>query len=114
MMDATFTSVLRLWEQRLSQKEISRRLDISEQKVRRILLTAGAIETDESRLYDRGMPVADIAAKLGKSEKAVIQRLPYSKGMYGAEYPSLNALKIRQCRRTCKVIQSPQNAVWTL
>lgn len=98
MMDATFTSVLRLWEQRLSQKEISRRLDISEQKVRRILLTAGAIETDESRLYDRGMPVADIAAKLGKSEKAVIQRLPYSKGMYGAEYPSLNALKIRQCR----------------
>ena len=39
MMDATYTAVSRLWEQQLSQKEISRRLGISEQKVRKILIT---------------------------------------------------------------------------
>ena len=102
MMDATFTAVLRLWEQELSQKEIARRLNVSEQKVRRILLTAGAIETDESRLFASGMSVSDIAAKLGKSEKAVVQRLPYSKGMYNAEYPTANALRMRSYREKAK------------
>lgn len=98
MMDATFQSVLRLWEQNTSQKEIARRLRISEQKVCKILVTAGAIETEESKLQKQGMTVTQIAERLEKSEKSVICRLPYDKGIYKAEYPTRNAMKIRKCR----------------
>lgn len=98
MMDALFTSVLRLWEQDCSQKEIAQRLNISEPKVRKILITAGAVETEESRLYAEGKTVAEIAALTGKTENAVMGRIPYSKGMYNAEYPTINALKIRKSR----------------
>ena len=98
MIDATFQSVLRLWEQDTSQKEIARRLRISEQKVCKILVTAGAIETEESKLLKAGLAVKQIAEKLEKTEKAVVCRLPYEKGIYNAEYPTRNALKIRKCR----------------
>lgn len=99
MMDATFTAVSRLWEQECSQKEIARRLNISESKVRKILVTTGAIETDESRLLKSGLSVSEIAEKLGKSINAVNSRIPYEKGIYNAEYPTLNAIKIRKTRK---------------
>lgn len=41
-MDALVTAALRLHEQGLSIAGIARRLKISEQKVRKILITAGA------------------------------------------------------------------------
>lgn len=44
------------------------------------------------------LTVPEIAQILGKSEKAVFCRVPYEKGMYGAEYPTINALRIRKCR----------------
>lgn len=98
MMDVTIQSVVRLWEQDISQKEIARRLHISEQKVCKILVTVGAIETEECKLLKSGLTVPEIAERLEKSEKAVIARIPYNKGIYNAEYPSKNALKIRKCR----------------
>lgn len=42
-MDALFTSVVRLSEQGLSLKKISKQLNISEQKARKILITAGGV-----------------------------------------------------------------------
>lgn len=97
-MDATFAAVARLWEQKCSQREIANRLNISEPKVRKILITIGAIKTDESQLFATGLSIEEIADKLGKSPKAVLGRLPYIKGQYGAEYPSINALRIRKSR----------------
>lgn len=102
MMDATYTSVLRLHEQGESVKTIAQRLIISESKVRRILITAGAY-TSPTVEYIRshvaaGEPVEEIADALGISTKAVIGNMAYTKGMYGAEYPSKNALAIRRCR----------------
>lgn len=97
-MDATFTSVIRLWEQQCSLNEISNRLKVSHGKVRKILITAGYYKTPESILYAEGMPVDAIAAKLGKSIAAVNSNVPYSKGLYDAEYPTINALRIRRCR----------------
>lgn len=97
-MDATFTAVARLWDQELSQKDISRRLNISEQKVRKILITIGAVETEESRLLKQGFTVDQIAEMTGKTKGAVSGRIPYDKGIYNAEYPSINALRIRRCR----------------
>jgi len=98
-MDATITAVIRLREQGCSLAEISRRLKISHNKVTQILVTAGLYNTEEARLYAQGLTVPEIAARLDKSEKSVRQRVPYSKGMYNAEYPTTNALKIRALRR---------------
>ena len=102
MMDAAFTAVSRLWEQGCSQKEISGRLHISQAKVRKILVTVGAIETVESRLYAAGKTVQEIAAITGKTENAVMGRIPYSKCLYNAEYPTINAMRIRKCRDKAK------------
>lgn len=98
MMDATFTAVSRLWEQHCSQKEICRRLNISNSKVRKILVTIGAIETTESRLYASGKTGEEIAEITGITPRAVNSRIPYSKGIYNAEYPTINAMRIRKCR----------------
>lgn len=97
-MDATFTAVTRLFEQDFCQAEIARQLKISEAKVRKILITVGLISTEEALLHAQGMGVAEIAEKLGKTRNAVLGRLPYEKGMYDAEIPSENAIRIKKCR----------------
>lgn len=97
-MDATETAVIRLHEQGLSDTKIAQRLGIGYQKVARILINSGLKETDESKMLANGKSVSEIAAALGKSEKAVISRIPYTKGMYGAEYPTVNAIRIRKSR----------------
>lgn len=97
-MDATFLAVSRLWEQHYSQRAIARALKISEPKVRKILITVGAISTAESRLYAAGHSLQEIAAITGKTVHAVSARVPYTKCSYNAEYPSLNALRIRESR----------------
>lgn len=97
-MDATFTAVVRLFEQGYTQTQIGRKLNLSLGKVRKILLTVGLIETEESKFLKQGLTVEEIAEKLGKTVGAVSGRIPYKKGMYNAEYPSENALKIRETR----------------
>lgn len=98
-MDATFLAVSRLWEQNCSQSEIARRLKISQQKVRKILLTIGAISTEESELYAAGYTLEQIVGITGKSQDVVSSRLPYIKGAYNAEYPTIKALRIRKSRQ---------------
>ena len=111
-MDVTFSSVLRLYEQGCSQREITRRLKISHTKVCKILVTAGVIKTEESEMFSSGLSIEEIADKLGKSEKSVITRIPYQKCMYNAEYPTMNALKIRTSRE--KKSKSPSGGgEWT-
>ena len=97
-MDATITSVIRLWEQQCSQKEISRRLGISEQKVKKILINAGCLKTRESILAQQGKTVAEIMEITGKGYTSVVSNLPYVKGIYNAEYPTINAIRIKKCR----------------
>ncbi len=83
-------------------KKTASALGISEQKVRKMLIDAGAYETEESRriseLYKKGMSEAEISQKLGISESKVNGYLPYSKCIYNAENPTVNAQRIRQCR----------------
>lgn len=98
-MDITIKSVLQLWEQGCSRKEIERRVNISHNKVVQILVTYGYIKTAESELAAQGKSVEEICDILQKSRQSVLCRLPYQKGMYNAEYPSKNALKIRKTRR---------------
>ena len=101
-MDVTFSSAVRLAEQGCSIKSISRRLGISEYKTKKIVLTAGLCSTPRTAeiaaLQRAGSSVGEIAARLGITSNAVSANLPYSKGPYGAEYPSRNALSIRRSR----------------
>lgn len=97
-MDATFLAVSRLWEQGESQKAIARRLNIGEGKVRKILVTIGKYETEITRLYRSGMSPEAIAQHTRKTLHAINTHIPYGKGMYDAEYPTKNALRIRKTR----------------
>lgn len=105
-MDRIFTSVLRLSEQGVSLKQIGRQLGISEQKVRKILITAGAWSSDTSKkissLVESGKSLDEIQAVTGLTRNAVLSYLPYERGMQNAEYPTINALRIRKCRQNKK------------
>ena len=102
MTDATWTAAIRLSEQGLKPAAIAGRLGISPQKVKRILITAGMYSTPRTEkiaaMQETGMTVEEIAEELGISEAAVQSNLPYIKGQYGAEYPTVNALRIRKSR----------------
>lgn len=91
-------AVCQMYEQKLSIKEISNRLKISYAKVQKVLITEGMLTTTESIMAAEGATVAEIAAALEKTEKAVNARLPYSKCMYNTENPTENAKRIRKHR----------------
>lgn len=101
-MDALVTAALRLHEQGLSIAGIARRIKISEQKVRKILITAGAWSSHLSlkiaEMRENGESVDEIAKTLEMTRNAILSYLPYEKGMHYAEYPTINALRIRACR----------------
>lgn len=85
-----------------SIKKVAALFSISEQKVRKVLIDAGAYESDMSiqvnDLHEQGYSVENIAEKLRVSKSTVSAYLPYTKGVYLGENPSSNALKIRKCR----------------
>lgn len=96
-MDVTMQTVLRLHEQGIPRRTIAKRAGISLQKVRKILITAGAWsdETSEKiwKMRSNGMSVPKIAEELGMKTNTVWSYLPYSKGMYNQEYPTINAIE---------------------
>lgn len=101
-MDALQQTVVRLFEQGLSIKKIAVRTDSSEQKIRKILISLGLYTSEIAKniadMTAQGMGIKQIADALGISQKAVQAHMPYIKGAYGKEYPSINALRIRKCR----------------
>lgn len=96
-MDVTMQTVLRLHEQGIPRRTIAKRAGISLQKVRKILITAGAWsdETSEKigKMRSNGMSVPEIAEEMGMKTNTVWSYLPYSKGMYNQEYPTINAIR---------------------
>lgn len=81
-----------------SIKKVAALFRVSEQKVRKVLIDAGAYERQVNDLYEQGYSVENIAEKLRVSKSTVSAYLPYTKGVYLGENPSSNALKIRKCR----------------
>lgn len=74
-MDATMQTVLRLHEQGIPRRTIAKRAGISLQKVRKILITAGAWsdETSEKigKMRANGMSVPEIAEELGLTPSTI-------------------------------------------
>lgn len=88
-MDQLFKQAADLYEAGYSVREISFKLNISEVKSRRFLITLGLWSSLSSlqigRLYGQGKSVREIAEELSISVKNVQAYLPYSKGVYGRE-----------------------------
>lgn len=105
-MDALQQTIVRLSDQGITVKQIARRTGTSEQKVRRVLITMGLWSSPLSerihRMHASGKTLDEIAAALGMTRNNVTSYLPYDKGMYNAEYPTTNALRIRACRESKK------------
>lgn len=95
-------TVLKTYENLQSIKATAKELEISEQKVRKILLSLGAYESKTSNeiagLLDQGYSVEEIAKILEISPSTVSGYMPYSKCIYNSETPSENALRIRKSR----------------
>lgn len=70
-------AMLDLLAQGCSPLEIGHRLNLSPARVRKTLITIGAIETEESKLYAQGKSIEEIAQILGRSIQRVRSCVPY-------------------------------------
>lgn len=50
-------------------------------------------------MRDDGKTLDEIATALHTTRSNIMNYSPYNKGMYKAEYPTTNALRIRACRK---------------
>lgn len=95
--------VVSAYEKEGSLKKVARLYDVSEQKIRKILIDANAYESDTANkvndMYKQGYGAQYIADKLKMSISAVSSYLPYTKGQYLVDEPTENAIRIRQCRQ---------------
>ena len=95
--------VVSAYEKEGSLKKVAKLYDVSEQKIRKILIDANAYESDTANkvndMYKQGYGAHNIADKLKMSISAVSSYLPYTKGQYLADEPTENAIRIRQCRQ---------------
>lgn len=99
--DQIFGKVVEMYKAGLSMRTIYKDLHISQQKVRKILITAGLYETEESKLLDSGMTVEEILHRTDKTDNAVYGLLPYVSGIHDADLPedtsaSATAERIKQ------------------
>lgn len=85
-----------------SIKGTAKALSISESKLKKLLLSAGAYENETSlrikELIDMGMDAKQIAEETGFTASTVNMYTPYSKGCYNSPNPTINAQRIRKCR----------------
>lgn len=90
-----------------SMNETARKLKLSKQTVRRVLISNGIYPSERTkevaRLCLMGMTAKEIAEYLGISAKTVQANLPYSKGSYVTGAKSKNAERILKWRTRKKL-----------
>ena len=83
--------------------QVASEFDINPQKVKKILVTAKAIDTEQSRriqqLAASGLTVKQIADEEQISESAVKSYLPYSRVIYSMDDATKGAIKQREVRK---------------
>ena len=103
---AIIDDVIKIYEEKQTINEVARILKISSQKVRRLLINSGHIQSEKSRqiLYyiSCGLSNKEIANKLEISVKTLNSYLPYRKCVYKQNTCSYNAEKIRKWRKSKK------------
>jgi len=95
--------IVSTYELTKSISSTARHCNLSEQKVRKILITSG-VELESARtrkileMHESGQGAREISETLGIGPGAVCAHLPYTKGIYGSATPTENALAIRKHR----------------
>lgn len=101
-MDTLVTSAVELHKKGLSLKQIGKELNISEQKVRKILITAGLWSSERcekiTALAKAGVSIDQTMVETRLTRNAVLSYMPYDRGMQHADNPTANALRIRKYR----------------
>ncbi|CUN87596.1 Uncharacterised protein [[Eubacterium] contortum] len=100
------SEIVEYYESCGSIRQTRKAFSMSCQKVRKILITEGAFESDTSRavndLYSKGLSIDDISRKLKLTKTCVNSYLPYTKGVYNSDAPTKNAKILREWRRSKK------------
>lgn len=79
-MQKTFDEIAEMYRSGMSMADISKAVGEHQTKVKKILITAGLVKTEEADLYARGCwTVEEIAEHLGKAKNTVYTNLPYEK-----------------------------------
>ena len=103
IMKELMVAVVEAYEENGELKLTAKEFEISELKVRKLLITADAYHNDLSEmvncLYKEGHSVKEIQMLTGLGRSSVNGYLPYTKAVYKAEELSLNAEKIGMFRR---------------
>lgn len=105
--------VIRLHQMGVSRKEIAKSLKISDNKVRKILITAGESPVSKTgdrvlKLFEEGFSQKEICDMLGLSKSAVNSHIPYTKSVYNSDSPTINAERIRECRKKKVASKKPK------
>lgn len=99
-------SVLQKYGKYKSIKRTAQECGVSEQVVKRILISEGICPSDRSAevmsMYEQGMSVDEIADRLKIRPHSVISYLPYRKCCYAVGEPTANAKRIRKHRENKK------------
>ncbi|MEG1716980.1 MAG: hypothetical protein RR275_09240, partial [Lachnospiraceae bacterium] len=107
-----YHKIIQLYQETSSVKETAKKLGTYPIKVRRVLITEGLWNSNTSvqigSLYTRGLSVAEIAKQLFISEKNVQSYLPYSRGQYGGDNRSDEAVRSEVYRERMQVAESSQ------
>lgn len=112
-MEDLFKKVANDYEKTKNMRQTAINLNVSEAKVKKILITLGLYKTPLSlrisRLVAMGFKnTKAIAENLGISQKLVSANMPYIKTVYNGDNPTENALKIRATRERQKQQQQNQ------
>lgn len=98
-----YADIVKAYESLQSLDEVSCKFGISKGKVKKILATEGAYENETLRrvreLSATGKSTQEIAEELKISRSCVNMYLPYKKGAYGSDTPTINAMRIREYRK---------------
>lgn len=105
-MEVLFKEVADDYSKTKNMNETARNLNLSQAKVKKILITLGLYKNPLSlriaRLVAMGFTIKAIAENLQISTKVVSANMPYTKTVYNSENPTENALKIRATRERQK------------
>lgn len=105
-MDAIFKAVADDYAKTKNTVETAKNLNLSQAKVKKILITLGlyknALSVRIARLAALGFTPKSIAENLNVSTKVVSANMPYTKTIYNGDNPTVNALRIRKTREKQK------------
>ena len=111
-MDELYRQIVESYKKTGSVKKTAEELGTYPIKVRRVLVTEGLWKSRTSEqvaeMLDQGRTVAEIAKALVISEKNVQSYMPYSRGQYGGEDRSNEAIRSEEYRERMQIAAKNQ------